>query len=123
MSVNCSLLIHFIVKAVKQEKAGHHLVSEFICFKDVPLMHFYTPPHDSGGVLWFHFGLLCVCPSVRTSAHFSFPDDNFSKHQWIFTKLGLCIDIVEIWFEIAYGQISSYFYRVICPQHDNGRVL
>ena len=30
------------------------------------------------------------------SIHFSFPDDNLSRHQWIFTKLGMCIDIVEI---------------------------
>ena len=61
---------------------------------------FYTPPHDSGGVLWFHVGRPCV--SVRPSVHssvvgpsvrFSFPDDNLSKHQWIFTKLGMCIDI------------------------------
>ena len=41
-----------------------------------------------------------VGPSVR----FSFPDDNLSKHQWISTKLGLCIDIVDIWFGIANGQ-------------------
>ena len=27
---------------------------------------------------------------------FSFPDDNVSKYQWIFTKLAKCIDIVEI---------------------------
>ena len=27
---------------------------------------------------------------------FSFPDDNFSKHQWIFTKLGMCIDTVAV---------------------------
>ena len=27
---------------------------------------------------------------------FSFPSDNFSKFQWIFTKLDMCIDIVEI---------------------------
>ena len=33
--------------------------------------------------------------------------DNLSKYQWIFTKLGMCIDIVEIWFGIAYGQIMS----------------
>ena len=26
---------------------------------------FYTPPHDSGGVLWFHVGRPCVCPSAR----------------------------------------------------------
>ena len=53
-------------------------------------------------------GRRCVCPSVvRPSIHVSFQDDNLSKHQWIFTKLGMCIDIVEIWFGIANGQISS----------------
>ena len=44
------------------------------------------------------------CQSV-----FSFSDDNFSKYQQIFTKLGICIDIVEIWFRFANGQISSIF--------------
>ena len=44
---------------------------------------------------------------------FSFPDDNLSKYQWIFTKLGMCIDIVEIWFGIAIVQISSIFDRVM----------
>ena len=72
-------------------------------------LHFYIPPHNSGGVLWFHVGRLCVHPSVR----FSFPDDNLSKHQWVFTKLGMCIDIAEIWFGIANGQISSNFDGVI----------
>ena len=32
----------------------------------------------------------------------------------------MCIDIVEIWFGIVNGQISSHFYGVICPRHDNG---
>ena len=54
---------------------------------------------------------------IHPSVHFLFPDDNLSKHQWIFTKLGMCIDIVEIWFGIANGQISSNFYGVICPRH------
>ena len=40
---------------------------------------------------------------------FSFLDDNFSKYQLIFTRLSMCIDIVEIWFGIADGQISSIF--------------
>ena len=40
---------------------------------------------------------------------FLFLDNNLSKHQWIFTKLGMCIDILEIWFGIANGQISSNF--------------
>ena len=51
---------------------------------------------------------MSACPSAsRPSVRFSFPDDNLSKHQWIFIKLGLCIDIVETWFGIANGQISS----------------
>ena len=59
-----------------------------------------------------------VRPSVvRPSVRFSFPDDNLSKHQWIFTNLGMCIDIVEIWLGIANGQISSNFYGVVCPRH------
>ena len=33
--------------------------------------------------------------SARDTPIFSFPDDNLSKHKWIFTKLGMCIDIVE----------------------------
>ena len=53
----------------------------------------------------------------RTSIHFSFLDDNLSKHQWIFAKLGMCTDIVEIWFGIANGQISAIFDRVIWPRH------
>ena len=128
--------------------------------------HFYTTPHNSGGVLWFHIGRPWVRPSVRPSVFrfrmitwvningfspnlvcglilwrsglgllmgkfrqfltvlsardmpiFSFPDDNLSKHQCIFTKLSMCIDIVEIWFGIANGQISSIFDGVICPKH------
>ena len=52
--------------------------------------------------------------SVRlSSVRFSFPDDNLSKHPWIFNKLGMCIDIVEIWFGIAKGQILSNLYGVI----------
>ena len=47
--------------------------------------------------------------SVRDTLIFLFPDDNLSKHQWIFTKLGMCIDIVEICFGIANGQITSNF--------------
>ena len=43
---------------------------------------------------------------------FSFPDDNFSKYQCIFTKLGLCIDTVKIWFGIADRQILLIFDRV-----------
>ena len=52
-----------------------------------------------------------VCPSVccLSIRFFLFPDDNLSKRQWIFTKLGMCIDIVEIWFGIANGQFHQIF--------------
>ena len=40
---------------------------------------------------------------------FSFLDNSFSKYQLIFTRLSMCIDIVEIWFGIADGHISSIF--------------
>ena len=61
---------------------------------------------------------MSVCLSyVSSQSVFLFPDDNLSQYQWIFTKLGVCIDNVEFWFGIAIGQISSIFDRVICsPQ-------
>ena len=70
-----------------------------------------------------YYGItLAVCVSIRASACrpsvlFSFPDDNWSKCQWIFTKLGVCIDIVEMWFGIVSGQILSIFDRVICSHY------
>ena len=54
---------------------------------------------------------------------FLFPDNNLSECQGILTKLGTCIDIMEIWFAIANGQLSSIVDKVICLQHDNGGVL
>ena len=61
--------------------------------------------------------------SARDTPIFSFPDDNLSKSQGIFTKLCTCIDMKEIRFRIANGRISSMFDRVMCPRHDNGRIL
>ena len=76
------------------------------------------------GYMGSHWMSVCmsVHPSISPtsdclSVRISFPDDNLSKHQWIFTKLGMCIYIVEIWFGIANEQISSNFDGVICPRH------
>ena len=52
---------------------------------------------------------------IHNTSVFSLPVDNFRKYQWIFTKLGVCIDIVETWFEIADGQISSIFDKSYLP--------
>ena len=53
---------------------------------------------------------------ARDTPIFSFPDDNLVNNRG-FSKLGMYIDIVKIWFGIANGQISSNFYGVICPRH------
>ena len=53
---------------------------------------------------------------------FLFPDDNLSKFKGILDKFGTCIDIKEIWFRMANGQISSIFDSYL-SRHDNGRVL
>ena len=74
---------------------------------------FFIPRHT---IVAGYYGFtldVSVCPSVR----FSFPDDNLSKHQWIFAKLGTCTDIVKIRFGIANGQISPNFYGIICSRH------
>ena len=47
--------------------------------------------------------------SARYMSVFTFLDDNLSKYQSIFTKLGMCIDIVDIWFWITSGGILSFF--------------
>ena len=38
--------------------------------------------------------------------------EEFSNYQSVFTKLGMCIDIVDTWFGIANGQILSIFDRL-----------
>ena len=97
----------------------------YIC----PYCHFRTTTsvHDNGFlpnlvcalILWrsglgslmgkFWQFLTSLQLSACDTSIFSFPDDNFSKYQWIFTKLGMCIDIVENCFENSDGQISSVF--------------
>ena len=47
--------------------------------------------------------------SATDTPIFSFPDDNLRKCQGFLTKLGTCIDMKEILFGIANGQISSMF--------------
>ena len=55
-----------------------------------------------------------VCASVVLPSVFSFLNDKLRKYQWIFTKVVMCIDILEICFGFANGQILSFFDRVTC---------
>ena len=51
--------------------------------------------------------------SARDTPIFLFPDDNLCKCQGILTKIVTCIDMKEIWFWSANGQISSIFYSYL----------
>ena len=72
-----------------------------------------------------YYGLtLDIRVFVRLSVHQSFVHPSVSPSifrfwmiTWENTKLGMCIDILDIWFGIANGQISSNFFGVICPRH------
>ena len=64
-----------------------------------------------------------VWTSLCHTSVFSFPDNNLSKYQWIFTKLGMCIDVVWVRFWVANGQIFSILDRVICPPHDTTDII
>ena len=68
----------------------------------------------------FNGQILSVFDSYLPMTH---PDINFSKCQWSFTKLAICIDIVEVYFGKVNEQISSTFDTVICPGCDSGGVL
>ena len=102
----------------------HTSVHPYFRFRTITLVNInrFSPNSVCALILWisglgllmgkFH-QFLTELSACYTSV-FSFPDDNF-KCQLIFTKLGVCIDIVETWFEIPDGQILSIFDRVICP--------
>ena len=65
-------------------------------------------------------GKFCQFLTALSAHHmplFSFLDINLSKCQSVFTKRGMCIDIVEIWLGIANGQISSIFVRYLPATH------
>ena len=53
--------------------------------------------------------------SACYTAIFYFQDNNLSKSQWIFTKIDVCIGIVEICCGIAHWQISSIFDKRYLP--------
>ena len=74
---------------------------------------------------WIFTNLVCALTelSARDMPIFLFPDDNLSKCQGILTKLGTCINIKEICFWIANGQILLILDIFICSWHINGRVL
>ena len=92
-----------------------------LCQYLTKLCHFFTCIMDS---CW-----MSVCPSICLSVtfmsvRFSFSDGKLSKHQWIFTKLVMCIDIVvmgkccQMFTELsAHDTIMVGYYTLICHSH------
>ena len=103
-------------------------VYPYFCFRTITWVNLnrFSPNSVSALMLWrsglwLLMGRFCQFFIKLSAGHtsiFSFPDDNFSKYQWIFTELGMCIDIEETWYGIADGQISSIFDSYLpatCP--------
>ena len=81
-----------------------------------PIMYFYTPPHNSGGVLWFHFGRPCVYPSVVC---LYFP---FWRIIWVNTS-GFSANLVcaLILWRSGFGLLMGKFHQfltIVCLPHD-----
>ena len=78
------------------------------------MLHFYTPPHFSVGVLCYTFRCLSVrpsvCPSIRPCSPFSI--DNLSIYSRIFFKFGIHIVIGDEWYGIVNRQNPSIFNGV-----------
>ena len=55
------------------------------------------------------FGFICFLSSSCQGCAAACDCGTPWKYQYIFTKLGICVVIVEIWFRIANGLISSIF--------------
>ena len=53
-------------------------------------------------------GWSSVSPSVRPSVHFLFPDDNFSKHQWILTKFGSALILWRSGLGLLMGKFRQF---------------
>ena len=83
------------------------MLANLSCGHKIIMTVFYTLPHNSDEVLWYHVGCTCVRKSVVRVSVLLFPDNNLSECQWIFTKLSVCIDIVDVWFGIANMQFLT----------------
>ena len=46
---------------------------------------------------------------------YSLLDDNFSKYQWIFMKLGMCIDVMRICFGLLIGKFCQLLTELSAP--------
>ena len=60
---------------------------------------------------WYYSFVLIIFMSVRSMVVYPLFPDMISKYQWIFTKHGMCIDIVEFWLGLLMGKFSQFFWE------------
>ena len=116
LNLHCLLLSMWIcINSLDQEsdrltnRNGHGILIYSVWQGSVGRVDIFITQSHSSSIMISHWMSVCL------SIHLYFVSRwILSKLQWIFTKLGMCIDIVEIWFGIANGQNSSNFEGVIC---------
>ena len=57
---------------------------------------------------WIANGQILTQLSARDMPIFSIPDDNLSKYQWIFAKLGMCIDMWRSSLGLLIGKFCQF---------------
>ena len=101
-------------------RKGHNNLSH----TKMTTLAFYTPPHFSGGVLWYTFRCPSICLSVCLSIHLSAPFsiDNLGICSRKFFKFCIYIIIRDEWYGIVYGQNPSFYNRVTALVH-TGKIV
>ena len=81
-----------------------------VCLSIRPSVHpsVIHPSKPTFRVRWFNF-VTTLCRIVGTSFCFSFPDDNLSKHKWIFTKLSVALILWKSGLGLQMGKFSQIF--------------
>ena len=86
---------------------GHHGVSRLPW--GVKIIPHHTIVVDSYGFTLVIHMCLSTCRMYSRPSIFLFPDNILSKYQSIFTKLSMCIDIVEIRLGLLIGKFGKKF--------------
>ena len=113
---NTSILFFSMVITFSQFNHNHSQQTNI--FWKSNFTDFYTQPHNSDGLLWFHVDLpsiMSVHLSYVLSVHFLFLGDNLSKLHWIFAKR--CMAWWLIWMQVQTMIKWLWFWPLVGEQH------
>ena len=80
----------------------HSLIWKFL-MDSIQILYTHVSGVSCLGLLMSKFHQFLTAESASHTPIFSFQDNILSKCKGIFTRLGMCIDIIESWFRIANG--------------------